>query len=82
MYITFCIYRYRKARGYFRVSSYFFAKVFCDLLPMSVLPVLLFSVISYWMLGGCCFVMCTYADTMEGEKIVSIYSNYFGPKHR
>ena len=52
---------------------------------MSVLPVLLFSVISYWMMGGCCFVMCTYADAMEGgecEKIVSIYSNHFGPKHR
>ena len=39
------------AKGYYRVSAYFFSKVFCDLLPMRFLPAVAFSGISYWMLG-------------------------------
>ena len=42
---------HQNARGYFRISSYVFAKTFCDVLPMRIIPVLLYSVISYWMMG-------------------------------
>ncbi|XP_074084233.1 broad substrate specificity ATP-binding cassette transporter ABCG2 [Macrotis lagotis] len=37
--------------GYYRVSSYFFAKVLSDLLPMRVLPSIIFTCITYFMLG-------------------------------
>eukprot|EP00794_Sanderia_malayensis_P017425 gene17425-19169_t len=39
------------ASGYYRVSSYFLAKVFCDILPMRIIPILIFSSITYWMIG-------------------------------
>ena len=42
---------HQSATGYYRVSSYFFAKILCDLLPMRFLPVIFFSAISYWMIG-------------------------------
>ena len=42
---------HQSAAGYYRVSSYFFAKMLCDLLPMRFLPVIFFSAISYWMIG-------------------------------
>ncbi|XP_065906235.1 broad substrate specificity ATP-binding cassette transporter ABCG2-like [Dysidea avara] len=42
---------HQSARGYYRVSAFFFTKVFCDLLPMRIVPVILYSAISYWMLG-------------------------------
>ncbi|CAM4591171.1 broad substrate specificity ATP-binding cassette transporter ABCG2 [Caretta caretta] len=37
--------------GYYRVSAYFFALLIGDLLPMRTVPVILFSCISYWMIG-------------------------------
>ncbi|XP_053163666.1 broad substrate specificity ATP-binding cassette transporter ABCG2-like isoform X2 [Hemicordylus capensis] len=42
---------HESARGYYRTSAYFLAKVFADLLPNRILPVLLFSSISYFMMG-------------------------------
>ncbi|XP_033108287.1 broad substrate specificity ATP-binding cassette transporter ABCG2-like isoform X2 [Anneissia japonica] len=45
------IFRHESASGFYRVSCYFFAKVFCDLIPMRVLPTLVFSSITYWMIG-------------------------------
>jgi len=39
------------ASGFYRVSSYFFAKIFCDLLPMRLLPLCGFAVITYFMIG-------------------------------
>lgn len=56
MRICHCMYilhSHQNAKGYYRVSAYFFSKVFCDLLPMRFLPVIAFSAISYWMLGQC-----------------------------
>ncbi|XP_043827418.1 broad substrate specificity ATP-binding cassette transporter ABCG2 isoform X2 [Dromiciops gliroides] len=48
--------------GYYRVSSYFFAKVLSDLLPMRMLPSIIFTCITYFMLGlkqevGAFFIM-------------------------
>uniref|UniRef100_A0A8C3SKQ7 ABC-2 type transporter transmembrane domain-containing protein n=1 Tax=Chelydra serpentina TaxID=8475 RepID=A0A8C3SKQ7_CHESE len=37
--------------GYYRVSAYFFALMIGDLLPMRTVPVIIFSCISYWMIG-------------------------------
>ncbi|XP_038614019.1 broad substrate specificity ATP-binding cassette transporter ABCG2-like isoform X2 [Tachyglossus aculeatus] len=37
--------------GYYRVSAYFFALLFADLLPMRTVPAVVFSCISYWMIG-------------------------------
>ncbi|XP_034633385.1 broad substrate specificity ATP-binding cassette transporter ABCG2-like isoform X1 [Trachemys scripta elegans] len=37
--------------GYYRVSAYFFALMIGDLLPMRTLPGIIFSCISYWMIG-------------------------------
>ncbi|CAH7145414.1 broad substrate specificity ATP-binding cassette transporter ABCG2 [Phodopus roborovskii] len=48
--------------GYYRVSSYFFGKLISDLLPMRLLPSVLFTCILYFMLGlkkdvGAFFIM-------------------------
>ncbi|XP_075854854.1 broad substrate specificity ATP-binding cassette transporter ABCG2 [Microcebus murinus] len=37
--------------GYYRVSSYFFGKLLSDLLPMRMLPSIIFTSITYFMLG-------------------------------
>ncbi|KAL8186748.1 UNVERIFIED_CONTAM: hypothetical protein K2H54_007123 [Gekko kuhli] len=37
--------------GYYRVSAYFLALMFGDLLPMRTMPAIVFSCISYWMIG-------------------------------
>ncbi|ESO09919.1 hypothetical protein HELRODRAFT_97247 [Helobdella robusta] len=37
--------------GYYRVSVYFVSKIFCDLVPLRLLPVVLFSIITYFMLN-------------------------------
>jgi len=47
----FFTYSHQSARGYYRVSAFFLTKVFCDLLPMRIVPVIFYSAISYWMLG-------------------------------
>ncbi|CAF1991638.1 unnamed protein product [Rotaria magnacalcarata] len=42
---------HERASGYYRIFTFFIAKLVCDLLPMRVLPAVLFSVISYFMIG-------------------------------
>lgn len=37
--------------GYYRVSAYFLALMIGDLLPMRTTPAIIFSCISYWMIG-------------------------------
>ena len=37
--------------GFYRVSAYFVSKIFLDLIPMRMLPCLLFSSIIYFMIG-------------------------------
>ncbi|XP_049645717.1 broad substrate specificity ATP-binding cassette transporter ABCG2 [Suncus etruscus] len=37
--------------GYYRVSSYFFGKILSDLLPMRMLPSIIFTCITYFLLG-------------------------------
>ncbi|XP_072051508.1 broad substrate specificity ATP-binding cassette transporter ABCG2-like [Amphiura filiformis] len=45
------IYRHEASGGYYRPSAYFIAKVFCDLIPFRLIPTLMFSAVSYWMIG-------------------------------
>jgi ATP-binding cassette subfamily G (WHITE) protein 2 len=37
--------------GYYRVSAYFFAKLFCDIIPQRFFPIVLFAIISYFLIG-------------------------------
>ncbi|VDO09934.1 unnamed protein product [Rodentolepis nana] len=43
------IFIHEHSSGYYRVSSYFLAKLICDVLPTKALPVLFFMPITYWM---------------------------------
>ncbi|XP_065904844.1 broad substrate specificity ATP-binding cassette transporter ABCG2-like isoform X3 [Dysidea avara] len=42
---------HENSSGFYRVSSYFFSKIFGDLIPLRLLPVPFFSAIAYWMIG-------------------------------
>ena len=44
-------FRHENSSGYYRVSAYFLAKIICDVLPLRVLPTIVFAAISYWMIG-------------------------------
>jgi len=37
--------------GYYRTSAYFLAKLVCDVMPQRVFPIVLFAVITYFMIG-------------------------------
>ncbi|CAF2045084.1 unnamed protein product [Rotaria magnacalcarata] len=39
------------ASGYYRIRTFFIAKLMCDLLPLRALPSILFSLIAYFMIG-------------------------------
>ncbi|XP_035668586.1 broad substrate specificity ATP-binding cassette transporter ABCG2-like isoform X1 [Branchiostoma floridae] len=45
------IFIHESASGYYRVSTYFFSKIFCDVIPMRLIPVSIFGLIAYWMIG-------------------------------
>ena len=42
---------HENASGFYRVSSYFIAKVLCDIIPMRVLPLCIFASVTYFMMG-------------------------------
>ncbi|XP_061087902.1 broad substrate specificity ATP-binding cassette transporter ABCG2-like [Conger conger] len=42
---------HENSSGYYRTSAYFLSKVFADLLPNRILPIFIFSSISYYMMG-------------------------------
>ncbi|KAK7113491.1 broad substrate specificity ATP-binding cassette transporter ABCG2-like isoform X2 [Littorina saxatilis] len=45
------IFVHENVSGFYRVSAYFLAKMLCDLIPMRLAPVLVFSSIAYFMIG-------------------------------
>jgi ATP-binding cassette subfamily G (WHITE) protein 2 len=45
------IFIHENASGFYRVSAFFLAKVFCDLIPLRIIPIAVFSVIVYFMIG-------------------------------
>ena len=46
-----CCCRHENASGFYRVSVYFVAKIFCDMIPMRIAPASVFAVIAYFMVG-------------------------------
>ena len=42
---------HENASGYYHVSTYFIAKLVCDLIPLRIIPSILFSSIVYFMIG-------------------------------
>ncbi|CAL1529862.1 unnamed protein product [Lymnaea stagnalis] len=45
------IFIHENVSGFYRVSAYFLAKVFCDVIPLRMIPAVIFSCIVYFMLG-------------------------------
>ncbi|KAL8563939.1 hypothetical protein ACOMHN_059369 [Nucella lapillus] len=45
------IFIHENVSGFYRVSAYFMAKLLCDVVPMRLFPVIVFSVICYFMIG-------------------------------
>ncbi|XP_005109370.3 broad substrate specificity ATP-binding cassette transporter ABCG2 [Aplysia californica] len=45
------IFMHENVSGFYRVSAFFLAKVFCDVVPMRFIPSFIFSCIAYWMIG-------------------------------
>ncbi|XP_059139433.1 broad substrate specificity ATP-binding cassette transporter ABCG2-like [Physella acuta] len=45
------IFIHENVGGFYRVSAYFLAKVFCDVIPLRMIPALIFSCIVYFMIG-------------------------------
>ncbi|VDI24324.1 ATP-binding cassette, subfamily G (WHITE), member 2 [Mytilus galloprovincialis] len=45
------IFMHENVSGFYRVSAYFFSKIICDVIPMRLIPVILFSTVTYFMLG-------------------------------
>ncbi|XP_021340344.1 ATP-binding cassette sub-family G member 2-like isoform X2 [Mizuhopecten yessoensis] len=45
------IFLHENVSGFYRVSAYFCSKIFCDVIPMRLIPVSIFAVITYFMIG-------------------------------
>uniref|UniRef100_A0A1X7TD86 ABC-2 type transporter transmembrane domain-containing protein n=1 Tax=Amphimedon queenslandica TaxID=400682 RepID=A0A1X7TD86_AMPQE len=45
------IFIHENASGFYRISSYFIAKVLCDIIPMRILPLCIFASVTYFMMG-------------------------------
>lgn len=45
------IFIHENVSGFYRVSAYFLSKLLCDIIPMRLSPVMIFCVISYFMIG-------------------------------
>ena len=44
-------FRHENVSGFYRVSAFFIAKVFTDMLPMRMVPLVFYVVITYFMVG-------------------------------
>ena len=49
--IILYVHSHENISGFYRVSVFFLAKVVTDLIPMRIIPLCLFSVIAYFMVG-------------------------------
>ncbi|XP_072045325.1 broad substrate specificity ATP-binding cassette transporter ABCG2-like [Amphiura filiformis] len=45
------IFIHESRSGFYRTSTFFLAKLFCDLLPLRALHIVMYSAIAYWMIG-------------------------------
>ena len=44
-------YSHENSSGYYRVSAYFIAKILSDILPLRLIPLIPFSILTYFMIG-------------------------------
>ena len=52
--ITRCfICRHENSNGFYRTSSYFFAKITFDFIPLRIIPMFIYSCVLYFMVGEC-----------------------------
>jgi len=58
--------RNERANGYYRVSAYFFAMVFCDLIPKRIAPVTLFTACVYFLTGQSYSVILHHKELHAG----------------
>lgn len=61
--------RHENASGYYRTSAYFLSKVLVDLIPNRIVPILIFSSITYFLMG-------MYCNTSLTEYIHCLLLNY------
>jgi ATP-binding cassette subfamily G (WHITE) protein 2 len=45
------LFQHENVSGYYHVSTYFMSKLLCDVIPLRLIPSILFSIISYFMIG-------------------------------
>ena len=51
IFLIYIMYSHENASGYYRVSVFFFSQVIIDMIAKRIIPVLLFSTITYYMVG-------------------------------
>jgi len=57
--------RHETVSGYYRTSAYFLAKLFCDVMPQRVFPIVLFAIITYFMIGTVCSALLKFTHVMQ-----------------
>lgn len=75
------IFVHENSSGYYRTSVYFLSKVFADLIPNRIIPILVFSAISYYMMGlkpaftaFLCFAMTMCLVSLAGVSLAFLVS--------
>ncbi|ELT89768.1 hypothetical protein CAPTEDRAFT_173115 [Capitella teleta] len=75
------IFIHENISGFYRVSTYFFAKMLCDVMPQRFIPITVFSLISYWMIGlqndfmhFFFFCLNTILTCMAGTSVALLFS--------
>lgn len=75
------IFIHENSSGYYRTSVYFLSKIFADLLPNRIVPILVFSAIAYWMMGlkpdaagFFCFVLTMSLVSLAGVSLAFLMS--------
>ncbi|XP_054912476.1 broad substrate specificity ATP-binding cassette transporter ABCG2b [Poeciliopsis prolifica] len=75
------IFIHENSSGYYRTSVYFLSKIFADLLPNRIVPILVFSAIAYYMMGlkpafvaFLCFAMTMSLVSMAGVGLAFLVS--------
>jgi len=65
MFYWLFIYRQERVCGYYSVSAYFISKLIFELFPVNFILRLIFSAITYWMIGMVCSVYVTWSNKIN-----------------
>ena len=76
--------RHESANGYYRCSSFFISKVICDVIPLRLIPILLFASVSYFLVGFQAtvnhffiFVLTLFLISLAGASVCLLVSSSF-----